>query len=110
MIPMHKVIIDNLHLFLRISDLLINLLILDIRRLDGIEKLSCPDLGKYQNLTHYVQLVNECKISFNFYVCKESEKLKWRDLTGPEKRRLFSKINLPQAFPSIPHIENVQFI
>ena len=45
MIPMHKVIIDNLHLFLRISDLLINLLILDIHRLDGIEKLFCPDLA-----------------------------------------------------------------
>ena len=50
MIPMHKVVIDNLHLFLCLSDLLINLLILDIRRLDGIEKACCSDLEKYQNL------------------------------------------------------------
>lgn len=37
-IPIDRVIIDTLHLFLRIGDLLINLLILDLRRQDGVEK------------------------------------------------------------------------
>ena len=37
-IPIDHVIIDTLHLFLRISDLLINLLIQELRRQDGIEK------------------------------------------------------------------------
>ena len=35
-IPIDHVIIDTLHLFLRVSDLLINLLIQDLRRQDGI--------------------------------------------------------------------------
>ena len=37
-IPIDHVMIDTLHLFLRIADLLINLLIIDLRRQDGIEK------------------------------------------------------------------------
>ena len=110
MIPMHKVIIDNLHLFLRISDLLINLLILDIRRLDGIEKACSSELGKYQNLNKYIELLKECKIPFHFYMCKDSKKLKWRDLTGPEKHRLFARIDLPNAFPTIPHVQKIQCI
>ena len=75
MIPMHKVVIDNLHLFLRISDLLINLLIIDIRRLDGIEKACCSDMEKYQNLKKYIDLLKECKIPFHFYVCKDRKKI-----------------------------------
>ena len=110
MIPMHKVIIDNLHLFLRISDLLINLLILDIRRLDGIEKASSPELGKCRNLNKYIELLKECKIPFHFYVCQDSKKLKWRDLRGPEKHRLFANIDLPKSFPTIPHVEKIQYI
>ena len=40
MIPIDHVIIDTLHLFLRISDNLINLLILELRRQDAIKKNS----------------------------------------------------------------------
>ena len=36
-IPMHRVVIDSLHLFLRIADLLYKLLIRDLRILDGID-------------------------------------------------------------------------
>ena len=39
-IPIHRVIPDILHLFLRICDVLINLLILKLRTMDGIEKLK----------------------------------------------------------------------
>ena len=39
-IPMPHVVIDSLHLFLRISDVLTNLLIRDLQILDGIEKSS----------------------------------------------------------------------
>ena len=35
--PMHHVVIDSLHLLLRISDVIINLLIRDLRILDGID-------------------------------------------------------------------------
>ena len=36
-IPMHRVVIDSLHLFLRIADVLYKLLIRDLQILDGID-------------------------------------------------------------------------
>ena len=47
-------------------------------------------------------LNEECHIDFHFYVDKDSKKLKWRDLTGPEKLVLFSKIKISQL---LPHFE-----
>ena len=44
-IPISRVVIDSLHLFLRKSDVLINLLIRDMRILDGTAKLT-NDLNK----------------------------------------------------------------
>lgn len=39
-------------------------------------------------------------IPFNWFVCKDSKKLKWRDLTGPEKQKLFRNINISQVLPN----------
>ena len=98
-IPMNRVVIDSLHLFLRISDVLINLLIRDIRILDGIET-SNNITSTTHNIKAYESFLNEkCKIRFNFYVNKENKKLAWRDLTGPEKTRLFKNIDIPNLLP-----------
>ena len=43
-IPIHRVIPDILHLFLRICDVLINLLILELRTMNGIEKLKKKEI------------------------------------------------------------------
>ena len=40
MIHISRAVIDNLHFFLRITDNLVNLLITDLRRLDGVEKCT----------------------------------------------------------------------
>ena len=45
-IPIDHVIPDILHLFLRICDALINLLILELRRLDGIDKCKLHTLDR----------------------------------------------------------------
>ena len=89
--------IDFLHLFLRIADVLINLLIRDVRILDGINPKTCSDSDKSEarNLIVYESFVNEvCKVQFNFHIDKAIKKLKWRDLTGPEKVKLFLNINI----------------
>ena len=82
----------------------INLLIRDIRVLDGI---SCNKITI--NMTIYQDFLNdECKIYFRFRTDKETKAVKWRDLTGPEKKRLFEKINLPRLFPSHPRKDILQ--
>ena len=44
-IPIARVIPDILHLFLRILDVLTNLLISELRRLDGIDKVNAKVTG-----------------------------------------------------------------
>ena len=36
--------------------------------------------------------------------------MKWRDLTGPEKIRLFEKIDLEELFPDLPNVSTIQNI
>ncbi len=112
-IPIDHVIIDTLHLFLRISDLLTNLLIQELRRQDGIEKATTVklDRSKLTNLTAYETFLNHtCKICFQWYVSEETKKLQWRDLTGPEKIRLFTHIDLPELFPLLPNVSNIHHL
>ena len=42
------------------------------------------------------------------YVDKESKNLKWRDLTGPEKLRLFKSIKIAEVFPNLKEAQKVQ--
>ena len=110
-IPIDQVIPDILHLFLRISDILINMLILELRRMDGIEKLRSKEFKQstVKQLNIYITYLNmNCKISFHMYVDKESNTLKWRDLTGPEKLKLFASIKIPELFPNLKDADMVQ--
>ena len=110
MIPIDHMIPDVLHLFLRICDVLINLLILDLRRLDGIEKVQTNfDRSKAAHVAKYEKFLNEqCKISFHMYVDKVSKSLKWRDLLGPEKLRLLKEIDIPKLFPALTNATTLQ--
>ena len=109
-IPLTRVIVDNLHMFLRVADTLIDLLLLELRRLDKIEK--CTKLKSIDQLQYIKRY--ECTLKmlgipgFTFWLGKESKKLKWRTLTGPEKLKLFQKLNIPETFPEIPDSEDVQ--
>ena len=107
-IPMKRVVIDSLHLFLRIADVLINLLIRDLRRLDGIG-LTTANCSQSKNLDAYIDFLNnECKIRFRWYTDKESKKVTWRDLTGPEKIKLFDRINITVLFPDLQTKDKLQ--
>ena len=109
MIPISRVVIDNLHLFLRITDNLVNLLITDLRRFDGIEKCVNLTSSEAVNIKKYKSfLVTTCKINFHFYTCKDTSSLKWRDLTGPEKYVLLSRVDLPNLFPNLPNVVLIQ--
>ena len=57
----------------------------------------------------YKEFLNvSCKIRFQFYVEKESKKLTWRDLTGPEKNRLFKNMNVSTLFPMLQKRADIQ--
>ena len=108
-IPLNRVVIDSLHLFLRISDVLINLLIRDLRILDGVGKAT-NDPNSIHLKTYENFLNKECKIRFRWFVDKESKTFKWRDLTGPEKIRLFQHIDHPTLFPALEKKHELQLL
>ena len=103
-IPIEQVVIDSLHMFLRISDTMTNLIICDLRIQDALNKTADST-----NLKIYETFLNEdCKICFKWNMDKDSKELKYRDLTGPEKVRLFKNINIPSLFPTLSNKEKLQ--
>ena len=109
MIPIDHVIPDILHLFLRVTDILFNLIVLEIRRQDGIEQCVQIESVNSSSLSKLESFLNEtCHIPFKFYICKESKQLKWRDLMGPEKLVLFKEIDLPALFPQLLNVCTTQ--
>ena len=50
-------------------------------------------------MTGYEKFLKSIGITFNFYVNKDSEKLEYRHLTGPEKLKLFNSINIHALLP-----------
>ena len=109
-IPLTNVVVDNLHMFLRVSDVLIDLLIVELRRLDCVDKVTrFSSLEKLAYLQRLERVVREIGISgFSFWIGRESKKLKWRTFTGPEKLTLFKKLNMPQVFPEIENVDEIQ--
>jgi hypothetical protein len=106
-IPIDHVMIDTLHLFPRVSDLLTNLLIQDLRRADGIARATL-DRSKHFNVTAYEQFLNNvCKIHFQWYSARDTKQMEWRDLSGPEK---VQNINIPKYFPALPNTSSLQDI
>jgi hypothetical protein len=86
---MDHVIIDTLHLFLRISDVLIDLLIRELRRSDAIDNKTLSLVASQEISTNTWQVMRNGS--------KVLESL--RDLTGPEKLKLFQNINISMLLP-----------
>ena len=79
-IPITNVVIDNLHMFLRVCDVLIDLLIIRLRfedAIDKVKKFTKFDTLKYKHVYAYQQFVTGLGISgFEF--------LHWSDVKGSE--------------------------
>jgi hypothetical protein len=74
--PFHYVIIDILHLFLRISDTLIGLLKQDFELIDGFTK----DINKTKLLKRYCDfLQHECNVSKPYYISKKNNMFELTD-------------------------------
>lgn len=50
----------------------------------------------------------DCHIPFQFFVCKDTKQLKWRDLMGPDKLIFFENIKLCDLLPTLPNVEKIQ--
>ena len=107
-------VIDTLQLFLRVSDNLIALLIRELKYNDAIEKKNKFSDGfnrsKYRNMNCYETYLQDPGIPFHWYVGKESKQLEYRDLTGPEKVKLFQNIQISSLSPNSGNQDKIQKI
>jgi hypothetical protein len=101
-LPISRYMIDMLHLFLRISDSLFNLLIKDCSLADNfdMQAISKFDVSIYKHMNSLQHFLNQkCNVKFTFLWMQDTKKLTWRDLVGPEKVRLFENFNLAEIIP-----------
>lgn len=109
-----NVVVDLLHMFLRIGDRLLQLLILECRREDGIEerhRFNDIHREKWPNMSRLESFINEtCKIPFQWEVQQDSKKLNYRDLRGPELKTLFKNINILEIIPDSSKATDMQTI
>ena len=110
MIPLTHVVVDNLHMFLRVADTLVDLLIGSLRTMDKVKQTShIRSLDKLTNLKTFEICLKQMGISgYTFWIGKQSKQLKWRTLTGPEKLLVFSNINIPATFPTLEYKDEIQ--
>ena len=85
-IPFHRIIVDMLHLFLRITDVLYDLFIVNLKELDGYQK-NKTDLNNQPHLKMFIKDLKEIyNISAPFFIEKNDIKL-----TRTRKRKTISK-------------------
>lgn len=108
-----RVVIDHLHMFLRITDKLFNLLVADLRCMDNITANSTfTSLQENKHrLTHISKL--ECilqmlGVSFELNVNTESRKLEYRDLTGPEKLQFLKHFDASEFYEGSDRASKIQ--
>ncbi len=111
LIPNNRYMIDMLHLFLRISDTLFNLLVKDCSLADNLDMSTITkfDLTKYKHMNSFQHFLNEkCNVKFSFCWISETRRLTWRDLVGPEKNRFFENFNLAEIIPDHEKFDSVE--
>ena len=82
-----------------------DLLIRDLRIHDATHTMKTPYLKIYEIFVN-----EECKVRFKFNQDRDSKEIKYHDLTGPEKFRLFKNINIPLIFPDLHNKDNIQHL
>lgn len=109
-IPLSRVVVDNLHMFLRVADTLVDLLIGSLRTMDKVNHtLRVRSLSGLTHLATFERSLKQMGISgYTFWIGRDSQKLKWRTLTGPEKLIVFANIDIPELFPDLENKHQVQ--
>lgn len=90
-----NVVIDELHLLLRISDILVRNLILEMVRLDKKDKVM--QAGDQQHLRDFVKAIRSCGLTFDVWETRDGDgkpqgRYDWTALTGRERKQLIEKL------------------
>jgi hypothetical protein len=104
-LPEESYVVEILHQFLRVTDLLMKLLLEALCKSDGLEG------GKYNPLKHFSlkklsdYLKNTCKIEFDVDSNQAQMITLIKSMQGPRKKLFFQKLDLSALFPEIMRVE-----
>ena len=95
-LELDHIVPDELHLMLRVTDVLINALIDTARAYDRNQHMVSGRQGSYKVLDgplikNLISAIRDCGVYFNIYD-KEDRTVEWPSLLGPDKIKLLKKI------------------
>ncbi len=104
-VPLSNIVLDELHLLLRVTDILLANLIEDAMELDDKKDFLKKGEPKGVNLRKITQLINSCGITFSVWEKRDEDgkgsgKMDWTSLMGDEKKKLLR--TLPEKLESSP--------
>jgi len=79
---------DELHLMLRITDILLRNVINDCKNKDDNIRKDIVNSGNPVNIVNFENLVQSCGIVFHIWTSKGSNDLEWTSLSGGEKIKM----------------------
>lgn len=97
-IPVNRVIVDVLHMFLRITDCLERCLVRELYTFDAAYKIK--DAHSQRRYKEFLE-----SIGIKEAAREEKDKYEFRDLNGTEKIKLMEHINLEELFPNLPYVK-----
>ena len=98
-IPLRNVIIDTLHMFLRISDSLITRIEKELAKLDNIGT-NAFSAKTHPHLKKYLEFMNnKCKLNYSLIKQKGKAVPTGRCLRGLEKQIFFENVNILELLP-----------
>lgn len=111
-IPVHRVVPDTLHLFIRIADQLVNHLVCELRLADNLPKsLSSFSVTQYSNISKFQEFIHQMGINdWYFYVDKGTKQICTRDFTGVEHLKIFQNIDIEDMIPHHPKCKCIKEI
>lgn len=86
-IPITKIVIDNLHLFLRLCDRLLNWVIRKILLKDNVSVKNFSSREK-PTMESFEKFLRGHGIHFNFYTTRDGKEIEYTDLQGPSYVKL----------------------
>ncbi|XP_060065214.1 uncharacterized protein LOC132545546 [Ylistrum balloti] len=97
-IPLCDVVVDILHLFLRIMDKLLALLITELRTVDNISSQRSLSAGvldktKLKCIPQFENVLQNIGVKFVFFINKNKE-FEYTDLQGPDKEIVLGKLQI----------------
>ena len=107
-IPIENVVADSLHLFLRVTDRLLRLLVCQCRFQDGIQQTKVIT-SKNKHMSELQKLLESNGIFFQ-WKSDEHGNLQFPDLRGPEKQKLYKIINIKKLLPKFKQATSVQLL